>query len=67
MLMNYTLLQESFPPLIIEKEKKAIYIELLAKQDLDGFVFFAKEVLEKEKQRMKAFQNMDQERIKHIE
>lgn len=28
MLMNYSLLQEGFPPLIIEKEAKAIYIEL---------------------------------------
>lgn len=37
-LMNYSLLQEGFPPLIIEKETKATYIELLAKQDLNGFM-----------------------------
>ena len=67
MLMNYSLLQKGFPPLIIEKETKATYIELLAKQDLDGFMSFAKEILVKEQKRMKAFQNMDQEQIKQIE
>ena len=67
MLMNYSLLQKGFPPLIIEKETKATYIELLAKQDLDGFMSFAKEILAKEQKRMKAFQNMDQEQIKQIE
>lgn len=66
-IMNYSLLQERFPPLIIEKETKATYIELLAKQDLDGFMSFAKEILAKEQKRMKAFQNMDQEQIKQIE
>ena len=66
-IMNYSLLQEGFPPLIIEKETKATYIELLAKQDLDGFMSFAKEILAKEQKRMKAFQNMDQEQIKQLE
>ena len=66
-IMNYSLLQEGFPPLIIEKETKATYIELLAKQDLDGFMSFAKEILAKEQKRMKAFQHMDQEQIKQIE
>jgi Fic family protein len=67
MLMNYSLLQEGFPPLIIEKEATAIYIELLARQDLGGFMSFAKEILAKEKKRMKAFQNMDQDQIKLVE
>lgn len=66
-IMNYSLLQEGFPPLIIEKETKATYIELLAKQDLDGFMSFAKEILVKEQKRMRAFLNMDQEQIKQIE
>ena len=66
-IMNYSLLQEGFPPLIIEKETKATYIELLAKQDLDGFMSFTKEILAKERKRMGTFQNMDQEQIKQIE
>ena len=62
-VMNYSLLQQGFPPLIIEKETKAQYIEFLGNQDIDGFVQFAKDILEKEQKRMQAFRNMDQERI----
>lgn len=62
-VMNYSLLQQGFPPLIIEKETKAQYIEFLGNQDIDGFVQFAKDILEKEHKRMQAFRNMDQERI----
>ena len=51
--------------MIIEKETKAIYIELLAKQDLNGFMSFAKDILAKEKKRMQAFQNMDRDQIKY--
>ncbi|MFW3480865.1 Fic family protein [Aerococcus urinaeequi] len=65
MVMNYSLLQQGFPPLIIEKETKAQYIEFLGNQDVDGFVQFAKEILEKEHKRMQAFQNMDSERIEY--
>ena len=65
MLMNYSLLQEGFPPLIIEKETKAIYIEILAKQDLNGFMSFAQEILAKEQKRMQAFQNMNEENISY--
>ena len=66
MLMNYSLLQEGFPPLIIEKETKATYVELLAKQDLRGFMSFANKILAKEQKRMLAFQNMDRERINYL-
>lgn len=67
MVMNYSLLQQGFPPLIIEKGTKAQYIEFLGNQDVDGFVQFAKEILEKEQKRMQAFQNMDKEKIKEID
>ena len=67
MIMNYSLLQEVFPPLIIEKETKAQYVELLATQDVHSFLSFATDILEKESKRMTAFQNMDQEKIKEIE
>ena len=55
-LMNYSLLEEGFPPLIIEKETKATYIELLAKQDLRGFMSYANEILAKEQKHIQAFQ-----------
>ena len=64
-IMNYSLLQEGFPPLIIEKETKATYVELLAKQDLRGFMSFANEILSKEQKRMQSFQNMAHERIQY--
>lgn len=64
MIMVYSLLQEGFPPLIIEKESKAQYIEFLGNQDVDGFVQFAKETLEKEQKCMQGFQNMEQEKIR---
>lgn len=63
MILNYSLLQQGFPPLIIEKETKAQYIEFLGNQDVDGFVQFGKALLDKEEKRMKAFRNMDQEKI----
>lgn len=65
MVLNYSLLQQGFPPLIIEKETKAQYIEFLGTQDVDGFVQFAREILEKEKKRMRAFKNQEQEQIKY--
>lgn len=65
MIMMYSLLQEGFPPLIIEKETKAQYVEFLANQDIDGFFQFAKERLDKEQKRMQAFHNMDQEQIRY--
>lgn len=64
MVLNYSLLQQGFPPLIIEKETKSEYIEFLGNQDVEGFFQFAKEILEKEQKRMQGFQNMDQEKIK---
>jgi Fic family protein len=67
MLMNYSLLQEGFPPLIIEKETKATYVELLAKQDVSGFLSFAQEILAKEEKRMQAFENMKKEQIDSYE
>lgn len=63
--MMYSLLQEGFPSLIIEKETKAQYVEFLANQDVEGFFQFAKERLDKEQNRTQAFQNMDEERIKY--
>jgi len=64
MVLNYSLLQQGFPPLIIEKESKAQYIEFLGNQDVDGFVQFARETLEKEQKRMQGVQNMEQEKIR---
>ncbi|MDN6194534.1 MAG: Fic family protein [Alkalibacterium sp.] len=63
MIMIYSLLQEGFPPLIIEKENRATYIELLATQNLNDFLTFAEESMKKEQQRMQAFKNKEVEKI----
>ena len=65
MVLNYSLLQQGFPPLIIEKETKAEYIEFLGNQDLEGFFHFAKKLLAKEEKRSQAFKNMTNEQIKY--
>lgn len=62
-ILNYSLLQNGFPPLIIEKETRAEYIEFLGNQDVEGFFTFAKEHLLKEQKRMQVFQDMNRERI----
>ena len=38
--MNYVLLKESLPLLVIEKESKADYIQLLANEDVRGLINF---------------------------
>lgn len=65
MVLNYSLLQQGFPTLIIEIETKTQYIEFFENQDVDGFVQFAKTLLEKEQKRMQSFQNMYTERVKY--
>ena len=65
MVLNYSLLQQGFPPLIIEKETKSEYIEFLGNQDLEGFFRFAKALLEKEHRRMQGFQQQEKEQIKY--
>lgn len=65
MIMNYSLLKEDLPPLIIKKETKAQYIQLLATQDVASFVSFAKDTLKKETRRMTAFQNTEEVKMKN--
>lgn len=61
MVLNYSLLQNGFPPLIIKKETKSKYIEFLGNQDVDGFFHFAEELLMKEERIIQVFQNMKKE------
>ena len=65
MVFNYSLLQNGFLTVVIEKETIAEYIEFLGNQDLYGFYKFALELLEKEQKRLLAFQNQEQEQIKY--
>ncbi|UJF16776.1 Fic family protein (plasmid) [Jeotgalibaca sp. MA1X17-3] len=65
LVLNYSLLQNGFPPLIIEKEMRAEYIDFLGNQDVEGFFQFSKEHLLKEQKRMQIFQDMQRERIEY--
>ena len=65
LLLNYSLLEYGFPPLIIQKEARESYFECLAKQDLTGFFEYAKALLENEQQRLQAFENMAAEQIQY--
>lgn len=65
MLLIYPLLEQGLPPLIIEKENKAKYIEFLGNQDVEGFLSFAKKLLAQEEKRIQPFQNMANEQIKY--
>lgn len=72
MVMNYSLLENNLAPLIIKKEHKNTYMQLLGeaqvkqfpdKQDIDAFAAFARPILEKEKRRMLAFSNKEENKI----
>jgi Fic family protein len=65
-VMNYSMLQHGLPPLIIEAKDKAVYINILAKQDPQQFVEFATPLIQQEKIRVQQFLNKDKQQ-KQIE
>ncbi|PEB42228.1 cell filamentation protein Fic [Bacillus pseudomycoides] len=66
-LMNYSLLENNLPPLVIDVKEKGKYINVLAKQDVDGFVEFMKPTLEKEMERIEAFMYKESNQIHYNE
>lgn len=64
MLMNYSLLEKGIPPLIIRAEDKTKYINIIGKQDVNGFQEFAANRIKEEGQRIERFMNMDNMKIK---
>ncbi len=55
MLINYLLLLNEIPPIIITKELKDEYMIGLRDQNVDKLVEFSKKLIEKEKNKMEAF------------
>lgn len=55
LILNHLLVRNNLASLVIEKEEKERYFFILATQDVDGFVDFAKKKIKKEEKRMKAF------------
>ncbi len=63
MVMNYLLMENDFPPLIIKAEEKAVYMTYLANQDVSGFHTFAQQKLAQEKERVDQFRSTEKEQI----
>ena len=57
LLMIYSCLEQNITPIVIEKEHKQRYINILRNNDIKDFFLFAKEIQEKESQRFLVFNN----------
>lgn len=72
MIMNYSLLENGLPPLIIRKQNKKEYIQILAEaqvkgfpdeKDIVGFLAFARPIIEEERRRMSSFANKESKQV----
>lgn len=63
MVMNYSLLQNDLPPVVISKDDRATYMSLLAKQDGAGLSRYIQDVSKMEWDRIQRFQNQQKEQI----
>lgn len=63
MLLNYSLFEHGFPPLIINSKDKATYLRILAEQDVLSFSRFIEAALKEEQQRLQRFVNKEQQQI----
>lgn len=72
MVINYSLLQNNLPPLIIRKDDKTEYMQILAEaqmkeypdqQDIEKFAAFAKPIMVEERKRMLSFSNKASKQI----
>lgn len=57
LMIVYSCLEQNITPIIIPKEDKARYINILRNNDVKDFFIFAKEIQEKERERFLAFNN----------
>lgn len=57
LIMNYFLVKNDIPPLVIEKDDKERYFHILANENIEGFSRYACEKIQKEQRRMKSFVN----------
>lgn len=55
LLLNYELLKNNLPPIVIEKEDRIKYFEMLRNSDVISLAKWLKELSEKEKERMERF------------
>ena len=55
LLLNYELIKENVAPIVINKEKRVKYFELLKNEDIKGLSSFFREISNEEKERMEKF------------
>ena len=55
MLINYELLKNNLPPIVIAKEDRVKYFELLRNNDSNGLAEWIKELSNREEERMEKF------------
>ena len=55
LLINYELIKNNLPPVVIEKEGRVKYFEFLRNNDIKGFAEWIKELSIREEERMKKF------------
>ena len=58
LLINYELIKNNISPIVIAKEDRVKYFELLKNNDIDGFSKFIKDLSNNETERMKKFGNV---------
>ncbi len=58
LLINYELIKNNISPIVIAKEDRVKYFELLKNNDIDGFSKFIKDLSNNETERMKKFGNI---------
>lgn len=63
MLINYSLLQHDFPPLVINSQDKAEYIAFLSELDSKKFSAYIEKNICLERDRIKRFKNAEKQRI----
>ena len=75
MIMNYSLLEHNLPPLIIKKDERNEYMQILGEaqmkefpdeKDIEKFLSFAKPIIEVEKKRMSSFSNKELQQITDV-
>lgn len=55
LLINYELLKNNLPPVVISVEDRVKYFEYIKKNDINGFEEWIKELIEIEEERLKRF------------
>ncbi|MCL2860347.1 MAG: hypothetical protein FWF46_07355 [Oscillospiraceae bacterium] len=55
LLINYELLKNNLPPVVIQEEDRVKYFEYLSNNDIDGFAKWIKALSDEETERLKVF------------